>query len=77
MNLSSLHETCHPVDSEAPQRGMYGPVHSELPQIGMFYHVDTYGDFAFGKIHYITLFRVPTGAAHITHYSDLDSSVTP
>ena len=53
MNLSSLHENCHPVDSEAPQRGMYGPVHSELPRVGMFYHVDTYLEaFEKNSLHY-------------------------
>ncbi len=32
--------TIHPVNSEAPQRGMYDPVDSEAPRGGMFYHVD-------------------------------------
>jgi hypothetical protein len=50
---NSLHETRHPVnseapqcgmydpvDSEAPQCGMYDPVNSEAPQRGMFHHID-------------------------------------
>ncbi len=38
---NSLHETRHPVNSEAPQCGMYDPVNSEAPQRGMFHHIDS------------------------------------
>ena len=38
---NSLHETRHPVNSEAPQCGMYDPVNSEAPQLGMFHHIDS------------------------------------